>query len=105
MPDGLTLAGVFPDRAPGRGLPHTRHPPHATIGVGIFQAEGLHASAALQNMTMHEYQHSVFGRHLPLLRTTMRCDAGAFTLPEGPGPGGEPAETLWAHARSAGRVS
>lgn len=84
---------------------HVRVIPHATIGVGIFQAASLHASAALQNMTMHEYQHSVFDRHLPLLRTTMRCEAGAFTLPEGPGLGVEPADALWAHARSAGIVS
>jgi L-alanine-DL-glutamate epimerase-like enolase superfamily enzyme len=84
---------------------HVRVIPHATIGVGIFQAASLHASAALPNMTMHEYQHSVFDRHLPLLRTTMRCEAGAFTLPEGPGLGVEPAEALWAHARSAGSVS
>lgn len=84
---------------------HVRVIPHATIGVGIFQAASLQASAALQNMTMHEYQHSVFDRHLALLRTTMRCEAGAFTLPEGPGLGVEPADALWAHARSAGRVS
>jgi galactonate dehydratase len=84
---------------------HVRVVPHATIGVGIFQAASLQASAALSNMTMHEYQHSVFDRHLPLLRTTMRCEAGAFTLPEGPGLGVEPAEALWAHARSAGSVS
>ncbi|MBL8346776.1 MAG: mandelate racemase/muconate lactonizing enzyme family protein [Rubrivivax sp.] len=84
---------------------HVRVIPHATVGVGIFQAASLQASAALSNMTMHEYQHSVFDRHLPLLRTTMRCESGAFTLPEGPGLGVEPAEALWAHARSAGSVS
>ena len=84
---------------------HVQVVPHATIGVGIFQAASLHATAALPNAPMHEYQHSVFDRHLPLLHTTMRCEAGAFTLPEGPGLGVEPAPSLWAHARQAAHAA
>ena len=72
--------------------------PHASVGVGIFQAASLHASAALQNVPMHEYQHSVFDRCLTYVRTTMRCERGAFSLPEGHGLGIEPAEALWTFA-------
>jgi L-alanine-DL-glutamate epimerase-like enolase superfamily enzyme len=75
--------------------------PHATIGTGIFQAASLHATAALPNAPMHEYQHSVFDRNLKLLSTTMRCDAGVYTVPEGPGLGVEPGDEFWAHARPA----
>jgi L-alanine-DL-glutamate epimerase-like enolase superfamily enzyme len=78
---------------------HVRVIPHATIGVGIFQAASLHATAALPNAPMHEYQHSIFDRNVKLLHTTMRCEAGAYTLPEGPGLGVEPTAELWAHAR------
>jgi len=84
---------------------HLQVMPHATIGVGLFLAASLQTAAALPCTTMHEYQHSVFDRHLPLLRTAMRCEAGAYTVPEGPGIGAEPAEGLWAHAEAAGRVA
>ena len=84
---------------------HVKVIPHATIGLGIFHAASLHATAALANAPMHEYQHSVFDRNLAFLHTTMRCEAGAFTLPEGPGLGVEPAPALWAHARKSGAAS
>ena len=73
--------------------------PHATIGIGVFQAASLHASAALPNTPMHEYQHSMFDRCLPLLQTSMRCESGWFHLPEGHGLGVEPAAGLWPYAR------
>jgi len=79
--------------------------PHATIGVGIFQAASLHATAALPNATLHEYQHSVFDRNLGCLTTTMRCEAGAYTMPEGPGLGVAPTDKLWAHARPSRGVA
>lgn len=63
--------------------------PHASIGIGIFQAASLQVSAALTNCPMHEYQHSIFDRYLPLLDTTMSCQAGAFTVPTSPGLGVE----------------
>jgi galactonate dehydratase len=78
---------------------HVKVIPHASVGVGIYQAASLHASAALPNVPMHEYQHSVFDRNLAFVHTTMRCERGAFTLPEGPGLGVEPADTLWQHVR------
>ena len=74
---------------------HMKVIPHASIGIGIFQAASLHAAAALPNCPMHEYQHSVFDRNLQYVQTSMRCSAGAFTLPEGPGLGIEPADSLW----------
>jgi galactonate dehydratase len=70
--------------------------PHASIGIGIYQAASLHAAAALPNVPMHEYQHSVFDRNLQYVQTTMRCERGAFALPEGPGLGIEPADSVWA---------
>ncbi len=78
---------------------HMKVVPHASIGVGIFQAASLHAAAALPNVPMHEYQHSVFDRNLGYVRTTMRCARGAFALPEGPGLGIEPDDRLWEHAK------
>jgi galactonate dehydratase len=79
--------------------------PHATIGIGLFLAASLQAASALPNVTMHEYQHSVFDRHLGLLRTSMRCEHGSYTVPDGPGLGAEPADALWAHAQPIGRVA
>jgi galactonate dehydratase len=68
--------------------------PHATIGVGIFLAASLHASATLASCPYHEYQHSVFDRNLAHVDTTMRCDAGFYTLPDGPGLGVVPRDSL-----------
>jgi L-alanine-DL-glutamate epimerase-like enolase superfamily enzyme len=68
--------------------------PHATIGVGIFMAASLHAAATLASCPYHEYQHSVFDRNLAQVDTTMRCEAGFYTLPEGPGLGTVPRASL-----------
>ena len=76
---------------------HTRVIPHAAIGVGIFQAASLHAAASLSNVPYHEYQHSIFDQNLRYLTTTMRCDAGYYQLPDGPGLGVEPRAELWDH--------
>ncbi|MSQ76380.1 MAG: mandelate racemase/muconate lactonizing enzyme family protein [Rhodoferax sp.] len=74
---------------------HMKVIPHASIGIGIFQAASLHAAAALPNCPMHEYQHSVFDRNLQYVQTSMRCAAGVFTLPDGPSLGIEPTDSLW----------
>lgn len=81
---------------------HMKVIPHASIGLGIYQAASLHATAALPNAPMHEYQHSVFDRNLQYVQTAMRCDAGAFHLPEGPGLGIEPASHVWQFLRKKG---
>ena len=84
---------------------HVKVIPHASVGVGIYQAASLHAAAALPNVPMHEYQHSVFDRNLAYVKTTMRCERGAFTLPEGPGLGIEPADDLWKFVRGGTAAS
>lgn len=69
--------------------------PHATIGVGIFMAASLHASATLPGCPYHEYQHSVFDRNVCFVETTMRCAEGFYELPTGPGLGVTPRSDLW----------
>lgn len=76
---------------------HCRIIPHASIGVGIFQAASLHASATLMELPYHEYQHSVFDRNLQFVHTDMSCRNGFFQIPQGPGLGIEPADALWQH--------
>jgi L-alanine-DL-glutamate epimerase-like enolase superfamily enzyme len=74
---------------------HARVIPHASIGVGIFQAASLHAAATLPNVPYHEYQPSIFDKNLRYVMTTMRCEAGHYHLPDGPGLGVEPTPALW----------
>lgn len=76
---------------------HGKVMPHATIGVGIAQAASLQVAAALSNLAMHEYQHSIFDRNLQFITGNMRCEAGFFHLPDGPGLGVEPRATVFAH--------
>lgn len=71
---------------------HCRIMPHASIGIGIFQAASLHVSAALPNVPYHEYQHSIFDKNLKYLSGNMACSNGWFTVPDGPGLGVEPTE-------------
>lgn len=79
---------------------HCKVMPHATINVGIVQAASLQVSAALSNLAMHEYQHSIFDRNLQFVHTSMRCADGYFTLPEGPGIGVEPRDELFEYVIS-----
>lgn len=71
---------------------HMKIMPHASIGVGVFQAASLQASVAVEGFVMHEYQHSNFDRCLPLLHGNMGCKEGRFILPDGAGLGVEPTE-------------
>jgi galactonate dehydratase len=74
---------------------HVRIIPHATIGIGLFLAASLHASAALAGVIGHEYQHSIMDRNLRFLdQQGMACATGAYTLPEGPGLGVTPSAAL-----------
>ena len=66
--------------------------PHASIGIGVFQAASLHASAPLPHLVYHEYQHSIFDKNLRYVTGDMRCEAGVFHVPAGPGLGVEPNE-------------
>jgi galactonate dehydratase len=72
--------------------------PHASIGIGVFQAASLHAAATLPDVPYHEYQHSIFDKNLRYVETAMRCERGFFHLPEGPGLGTAPTEELLAAA-------
>lgn len=73
--------------------------PHATVGIGIFLAASLQASAAIRDVPMHEYQHSIFDRNAGLLDGMPACDAGGYQLPQGPGLGVTPSQEFWKHAR------
>jgi galactonate dehydratase len=71
--------------------------PHATIGIGVFMAASLHAAATLPRCPYHEYQHSVFDNALRFVDTSMRCAAGFYEVPTGPGLGVTPRADLWQH--------
>lgn len=79
---------------------HVQVMPHAAIGAGLFMAASLQAASALQNLPWHEYQHSIFDPNLRLTQPTgtrhMSCEAGFYTLPDGPGLGVEPSPALLA---------
>lgn len=69
---------------------HAKVIPHASIGLGIFMAASLQASAAIQNLPSHEFQHSILLKNKRYLKGDLSCDAGVYTVPTGPGLGVEP---------------
>ena len=75
--------------------------PHASIGIGLFQAASLQVSAVIDDLSYHEYQHSIFDRNLRYINTTMKCENGYFTLPEGLGIGAEPAESVFEYEKKS----
>ncbi len=77
---------------------HARIVPHATIGAGLFLAASLHASATLQALPWHEYQHSLFHNAATLLDEALRCEDGFYDLPTGPGLGVVPNARFWENA-------
>lgn len=74
---------------------HMKVMPHASIGCGIFMAASLQATAALQNVPYHEYQHSIFDKNLKFATSDMACAEGFYTVPSGPGLGVEPADAVF----------
>ena len=64
--------------------------PHATIGIGIFLAASLHASAAAAAVTCHEFQHSIVEPNRRYLDGEITCNAGHYHLPQGHGLGVRP---------------
>lgn len=78
---------------------HKKLIPHASISMGLFMAASLQATAALQRVPYHEYQHSIFDRNLRFTTGTMGCAAGHYALPQGPGLGVVPTEALLDHVR------
>lgn len=73
---------------------HVRVIPHASISAGIFMAASLQATAALQRVPYHEYQHSIFDRNLAFTDGDMACAAGHYTVPSGLGLGVRPSAAL-----------
>ncbi len=74
--------------------------PHASVSCGIFMAASLQASAAVQGVPFHEYQHSIFDRNLVLTTGDMACADGFYTVPTGAGLGVEPAPALFEFVRA-----
>lgn len=81
------LAGTF----------HVDTIPHASIGIGIFQAASLHATAALRRVSYHEYQHSIFDKNLQFVTGDMGCANGFYDLPTGDGLGVAPHDSVFNH--------
>ncbi len=74
-------------------LAHVHHCemiPHATIGIGIFLAASLHASAAAARVTFHEYQHSIVEPNRRFLDGEIICETGHYSLPGSLGLGVRP---------------
>ena len=69
--------------------------PHATIGSGVFLAASLQVSLALPGIVSHEFQHSVFDPFQEYTGRAMQCEAGRYRVPDAPGIGVEPSETMW----------
>ncbi|MDE0114407.1 MAG: mandelate racemase/muconate lactonizing enzyme family protein [Albidovulum sp.] len=84
---GITNFSRIHDCAAERGIEVI---PHATIGLGIFLAASLLASAAMPRVTAHEFQHSIFEPNRRLVLGDMDCVAGSYSIPTGPGLGTEP---------------
>ncbi|WP_298486021.1 mandelate racemase/muconate lactonizing enzyme family protein [uncultured Maribacter sp.] len=68
--------------------------PHATIGSGIFLAASLQASAAVQNIAFHEFQHTIFPEFTSYNTGNITCESGFFSVPSGNGIGVEPTEEM-----------
>jgi galactonate dehydratase len=80
---------------------HCRVLPHASIGIGVFQAASLQVTAALNNVPYHEYQHSIFDKNLRYVTGDMTCAAGYFHVPSGPGLGVEPRPEVFQFVKRA----
>lgn len=74
--------------------------PHATIGGGIFMAASLHASAVIDGLWRHEWQHSIFSRSVEMLDTDMAYAHDGYRLPTGPGLGAVPNARFWDHTEA-----
>jgi L-alanine-DL-glutamate epimerase-like enolase superfamily enzyme len=74
---------------------HRQVIPHATIGIGIFLSASLQASAALQNVVGHEFQHTILARNSRYLDGDLTVENGQYRVSQKPGIGAEPsAEAL-----------
>jgi len=69
---------------------HCQVIPHASIGVGLFLAASLQASAAIRDVPAHEFQHSILLKNLRFLDGDLACERGFYSVPAGPGLGVRP---------------
>lgn len=76
------LAPIVPTHIPCIGLNY-RH--HATIGAGTFLAASLRANCALDSVTWHEFQHSIFNRNTNLITAGIECLKRAYQIGDAPG--------------------
>jgi galactonate dehydratase len=76
--------------------------PHASIGIGVFQAASLQVSVALNDLLYHEYQHSIFNKNLKYISGNMDCESGFFHLPGGSGLGVEPTDEVYKFVKQWG---
>jgi galactonate dehydratase len=76
---------------------HVEVMPHASIGIGVFMAASLCATAALKRVPYHEYQHSILDRNLRYVVGDMACAGGFYTVPSGPGHGVVPHDSVFDH--------
>ena len=77
---------VHPHRHAWRRPSTCRIIPHASISIGIFMAASLQATAALQNVPYHEYQHSIFDRNLRFTTGDMALRRRPLHRADGPRP-------------------
>ena len=80
---------------------HLKVMPHASISLGLFTAASLQATACLQAVPYHEYQHSIFDRNLRFTDGDMGCEGGFYRVPTGPGLGVAPNDDMLAHMEPA----
>jgi L-alanine-DL-glutamate epimerase-like enolase superfamily enzyme len=80
---------------------HVDSMPHASVGIGVFMAASLQATAAMKRIPYHEYQHSIFDKNLIYVTGDMSCANGAYHVPTGPGIGVEPHPDVFNHVLSA----
>lgn len=60
---------------------------HLGVGLGIYIAAGIQVAAATPNLLTMEYQPGQFTMGNRLLQDPVKCDAGFYSIPDGPGLG------------------
>lgn len=68
--------------------------PHLSVGLGPCIAASIHVACALPNTKILEFQPSVFDVANSILKKRITCEAGRYSLPDGPGLGIEVDEDI-----------
>jgi len=64
--------------------------PHESMGMGICIAASIHICASIPNLYMLEYKELTTKLANEFLDKPLKCEAGYFEIPDGPGLGVEP---------------